>query len=93
MIKKQRDAGVTRVVVMYSLLLQKWARFGFEYLGVLDVSRFSADPVMPTNLVTGEGSGMALGSSLAYTHAVFVRPNGNWPHGERGGDSVVAPES
>jgi hypothetical protein len=50
-------------------------------------------PVMPTNLVMSEGSGMALGSSLAYTRAVFVRPNGNWPHGEHGGDSGVPLES
>jgi hypothetical protein len=51
MIKKQRDAGVTGVTVMYSWIgrqiqpLQKWSRFGFKYLGVLDPSRFSADPI------------------------------------------------
>jgi hypothetical protein len=49
MIKKQRDAGVTGVVVMFSWIgrriqpLQKRARFGFDYLGVLDPSRFSAE--------------------------------------------------
>jgi hypothetical protein len=44
MIKKQRDAGVIAVMVMYSWIgrriqpLQKRSRFGFEYLGVLDPS-------------------------------------------------------
>jgi hypothetical protein len=49
MIKKHRDAGVTRVSVMYTWLrrwiqpLQKRTCFGFEYLGVLDPSHFSAE--------------------------------------------------
>jgi hypothetical protein len=48
MIKKQRNAGVTGVTVMYSWIgwriqpLQKQSRFGFEYVGVLDPSCFSA---------------------------------------------------
>jgi hypothetical protein len=57
MIKKQRDAGVTGVTVMYSWIgrqiqpLQKWSRFGFEYLGVLDPSRFSADPIQKSDAI------------------------------------------
>jgi hypothetical protein len=51
MIKKHRDARVTRVSVMYTWLgrriqpLQKHACFSFEYLGVLDPSRFSAEHI------------------------------------------------
>jgi hypothetical protein len=47
MIKKHRDVGVTGLSVMYTWLgrriqpLQKRTRFSFEYLGVLDPSRFS----------------------------------------------------
>jgi hypothetical protein len=39
------------VTVMYSWIgrwiqpLQKWSRFGFDYLGVLDPSRFFGDPI------------------------------------------------
>jgi hypothetical protein len=47
--------------------------------------------VMPTSLVASKGSGMVLGSSLACTPAAFVRPNENWPRGERGGDNGVPP--
>jgi hypothetical protein len=51
MIKKHRDAGVTRVLVMYTWLgrqiqpLQKCTHFCFEYLGTLDPSRFSAERI------------------------------------------------
>jgi hypothetical protein len=51
MIKKQRDAGVIGVVVMFSWIgrqiqpLQERMRFGFDYLGVLDPSRYSAEPI------------------------------------------------
>lgn len=44
MIKNQRDAGVTGVVVMFSWIgrrmqpLQKQKGFGFEYLGISDPS-------------------------------------------------------
>jgi hypothetical protein len=50
-IKKHRDAGVTRVSVMYTWLgrriqpLQKRTRFGFEYLGILDLSQFSVERI------------------------------------------------
>jgi hypothetical protein len=49
MIKKQRNASVTGIVVMFSWIsrriqpLQKRARFSFDYLGVLDPSRFSTE--------------------------------------------------
>jgi hypothetical protein len=47
------------------------------------------NPVMSTIFVVRKGSGMVLGSFVACTPATFVRPNGSWPHGERGGDSGV----
>jgi hypothetical protein len=51
MVKKHRDAGFTGVSVMYTWLgkriqpLQKRTRFGFEYLGVSDPSRFSTERI------------------------------------------------
>jgi hypothetical protein len=57
MIKKQRDTGVTGIVVMFSWIgrriqpLQKWARFGFDYLGFLDPSRFFAEPIQRSDAV------------------------------------------
>jgi hypothetical protein len=57
MIKKQRDTGVTGIVVMFSWIgrriqpLQKWARFGFDYLGILDPSRFSAEPIQQLDVI------------------------------------------
>jgi hypothetical protein len=51
MIKKPRDAGVTRASVMYSWVgrriqpLQKRARFGFEYFGLSYPSQFSAERI------------------------------------------------
>jgi hypothetical protein len=57
MIKKQRDAGFTGVVVMYSWIgrwiepLQKWIRFSFEYLGVLDSSWFFAKPIQRSDAI------------------------------------------
>jgi hypothetical protein len=51
MIKKHRDAGVTRVSVMYTWLgrwiqsQQKCTSFGIEYLGVSDPSQFSVERI------------------------------------------------
>jgi hypothetical protein len=48
MINKHRDARVTGVSVMYMWPgrgiqpLQKRTHFGFEYLGIVDLSQFSA---------------------------------------------------
>jgi hypothetical protein len=50
-------------------------------------------PIMPTSLVAVKGAGLALGSSLAYVPAVFVRRNKSWPCSEHGGHSGVPPES
>jgi hypothetical protein len=56
-IKKQSDARVTGVMVMYSWIgrriqpLQKRSRFGFKHLGVLDPSRFSADPIQKSDAI------------------------------------------
>lgn len=44
-------------MVMYSWIgkriqpLQKWLRFGFKYLGVLDPSRFSANPIQKSDAI------------------------------------------
>ncbi|RLM99027.1 hypothetical protein C2845_PM06G33700 [Panicum miliaceum] len=49
--------SVTRVVVMYSWVgrrmqpLQKRAKFGFEYLGVSDPSRFVAEPIQKSDAI------------------------------------------
>jgi hypothetical protein len=57
MIKKQRDVGVTGVMVMYLWIgrrtqpLQKWSRFHFEYLGVLEPSQFSTNPILKSDAI------------------------------------------
>jgi hypothetical protein len=51
LLEKIKDEGVTGALVVYSWigrriqLLQKRARFGFEYLGILAPSRFTANKI------------------------------------------------
>jgi hypothetical protein len=82
MIKDHRDVGVSGASVMYTWLsrqiqpLQKCSRFGFEYLGNSDPSRFFADPVNKGEVVLRVSCVFMGADTLSYvpTHYSVKKP-------------------
>jgi hypothetical protein len=81
MIKKHRDAAVTRMSVMYTWLgrriqpLQQCTRLCFEYLGISDPSRFSVERIEKGEVLLRVSRVLMSAEAIPYVPSLYSAKN------------------